>query len=474
MFRVGRLLISVLLSSALLSIHTESSYARSVAGPGQIQVHVPTGRTDETFSPATSDLPAATSSVGNTEVSSSATALDAAIASAPSGAVIHLTSGSYSRITDFTARDGWVTISGQGDRTAPAIAGADLWGAHDVRFVDVNFSAEVGIDHNPTLHYAQPAENVQILDSDVDCGSHQTSAGTTGVQVRGGSKHVTLSGDYVHNCVVGFASVAQDNLSSNIVITHSTFAHFPGDGMDLGGLSNVVISQDIIEDMADPARVFHDDGIQFFGNVHHVQITRDVLANSRNQLLFIQDAVAGIQDHTSVNSDILVAHNLIYGAGAVAIQDQGGVDISFIGNTMWSNHYGSLWLLKSGYTGISPEHTVIVDNIIQGFLAYESSPTLESHNLIVGALNGYKCGAGDLIANPHFVSLARGDFQLANDSPAKAAGMDYSNKVTGPAWPRDLFGHAEATRPAIGAFQPGDPTISYGAPPASTRYSAGS
>ncbi len=352
------------------------------------------------------------------------------IASAPNGTVIHLAAGSYPQIKDYAARTGWVTISGQGDTTPPRIAGGMLWGAQFVRFLDIKFTSAVYINRTPYLNSTQTANNIAILNSEFDCGSTAASPVTMGIFLRGGSSNVTISGNFIHNCVDGFTSIPQDPLTTNVSITHNTFANITGDAIDLGGLQDVTISHNVVTNVSDPAGSFHNDGIQFFGNVHDVDITDNVLSNSRAQLIFIQDALAGRVSGVRSNTDILIAHNLIYGAGGVAIQDQGGINVRFIGNTMWDNYYASLWLRASPYSGIRPQNTVITDNIIQGFELLDSSqPASESDNLIdvgpaayhysAGGLalvgttpTGYRFGGGDLInVNPRFVGEASGDFQ---------------------------------------------------------------
>jgi hypothetical protein len=399
--------------------------------------------------------------------------LSSDLASAANGTVIHLASGTYPAIDDTSARSGWVTVSGEGDATPPQIAGAMLWGAQYVRFVDVKFTSLVYINHSPYINVNQRADNIAILNSEIECGSTTTSPLTTGIFVRGGSSNIMISGDYVHNCVNGFISQAQDPLSQNISLTYDTFSHFPGDAIDLGGLSDVTISHNIITDIADPAGQWHNDGIQFFGNVHNVDITDNVISNCRVQLIFIQDAVPGTISHVRSNTNILVAHNLIYGAGAVAVQDQGGIDVRFVGNTMWDNYYDSLWLRASPYTGIEPENTVIVDNVIEGFELLNSAvPTVESHNLIVDGPAGYSYGPGDEVGvNPRFASEPTGNFQLSSDSPARGDGTRiYPKSLSNPMDPdkdaaaTDIDGKPIVAPASLGPFQRGELGAAYGAP----------
>lgn len=392
-----------------------------------------------------------------------ATNLDTDIAEASAGSVIHLSSGSYREVQDEAPRSGWVTVSGAGDPTPPTIAGAALWGAQFVRFVDVKFSTSVIIDHSPVFGYSQVAKDVAVVDSTVDCGSHTTTPFTEGVGIRGASRDITLRNDLITDCVVGFGSVAQDRFSRDVTINHCTFTNLPGDAIELGAFNGLVISRNVISDIADPSAVFHNDGIQFFGNDRDVTIADNVLANSRNQLILIQDAVKGTFDHTSVNKNITIVGNLIYGAGAVAVQDQGGVDVRFVQNTLWHNHFGSLWVVQSDVSGRRPQHTAVVGNIIQGLLLYQARLSLEEHNLIVGAQSHYVLGSGDLQTSPAFVSIADGDFRLQRGSPASVAGSRKADQRA--------LGNAIALLPrptrggvALGALQPGSRAMTAGAP----------
>ena len=392
--------------------------------------------------------------------------LTTALSSAPPGAVVHLAPGSYAHVFDATVHSSWVTISGAGDRTPPTIAGAQLFGTQFLRFVSVKFTSEVWINWSVDRHIAQRADHIQILNSVFDCGSTTTTPYTEAILVRGASENVTISGDYVHNCVVGFASMPQDLFSINTSITHCTFEDLTGDAIDLGGLSGVVIDHNIIRDIADPANYYHDDGIQFFGNVQNVSITNNILANSRDQLLFIQDAKAGYASHSSVNRNILVARNLIYGAGAYAVQDQGGQNVTFVNNTMWDNHFGSMLVMQSYFTRLKPT-VKLADNIIQGLVFYDAGASYENHNLLWDVRKSYSWGDNDLVnVEPSFVDPSRGDFQLERGSPGCAgADAEAARQVDrgDPTLMTDMLGKAGQAYACMGAFEVADPPIGFGA-----------
>jgi hypothetical protein len=273
---------------------------------------------------------------------------------------------------------------------------------------------------SPTRGTAQPAEDIQLLNSEMDCGTTATGSGEA-IGIRQGARNITISGDYVHDCTIGLASVGQDLPSTNVSITHNLFENFYGDAIDLGAMHNLTIADNVIRDIAhSPGSTYHDDGIQFLGNTSHVAIINNVIANSRDQLLFIQDAIKGRFSHTATNADLSVIGNLIYGAGAFAIQDQGGVDVAFVGNTIWASHYGSLLIRRSGYTGIIPNHTLIVDNIIERYGLMEvPGGIVEGYN-VFGSPLGPHHGTHDVYSrSPDLQAPRTGRFGITRRSPAR-------------------------------------------------------
>jgi hypothetical protein len=357
----------------------------------------------------------------STEAAPNATALSKDIRKAAPGAVIHLSSGTYPKLYDTKRRDGWVTVSGAGDATKPVITMAKLWGASDVRFVDVDFK-RVRINRSPDKT-SQYAENIQILNSEVNCGATKTKRhGSTGIAIREGARNILFSGDYVHNCVIGFASDPQDPMSHNVSITHSLFENLYGDAIDLGAMDHLTIAYDVIRQIArTKGHAYHDDGIQFFGNDTNVVIAYDVLANSLDQLLFIQDAVKSKVTHSSVNRNILVLGDLIYGAGAIPVQDQGGVNVQFVGDTIWAGHDGSLLIRRSNYTGIVPNHTLLADSIVEQYgLDHVHGGITQGYDLF--SQTGHRRGPHVRVRAKVGLSNPRGgDFALAPGSPALSA-----------------------------------------------------
>jgi Right handed beta helix region len=408
--------------------------------------------------------PAGTASLSASS-SNAPMSLQTALTSAPAGATVHLAAGSYAAPYVTTTRTGWATFTGAGDATAPTIDGIDLFGARFVRFTNVEFTGEFYVNQHPSLKQAQPAQHIAVLNSEFNCGSTTTGPFTQAIFVRGGSTDVTFSGDDIHNCVVGFGSMAQDPTTSDVTITHDTFQNLTGDAIDLAGLNDVVIDHDVVSHIADPQNWYHNDGIQFFGNVSNVSITNNVLDNSRDQLLFIQDAVKSGVTGNAVNSNIVVANNLIYGAGGYAVQDQGGQNVSFVNNTIWDNHWGGMLLEQSSYTGLNPS-VKLVDNIVAGLVNDAGTPTREDYNLLAGEPTTFTGGAHDLInVDPHFTNVDGGDFQLVAGSP----GYQTGNAGVGQALTSSVAGLGAMFDPTttmsdMGVFQPTDPSVAYGAP----------
>jgi hypothetical protein len=410
--------------------------------------------------------------------------LEQALARARPGSVIHLASGSYPLLHDEQARTRWVTVTGAGDPTPPVIDGALLQGSQWLRFVSVQFGSSImlrsrGGHQGGPRHYS---EHLALYNTTIDCGSDGSLQGgarhgNTGIQVRGASQGVTLEGVDIHNCTTGFASIAQDPVSSNISITHSRIWGVSGDDIDLGGLQNVTIDHDVIGNArhSGPESRWHNDGVQFYGNDAHVRITNNVIADSGGQLVFIQDAVKSRATGSSVNRDVLVQNNLIYGASAYAIQDQGGEDVRFINNTIWDNHFGSLLLRRSGYTDLAPTDTVVLNNIIEGFGLNDVTPMIDSHNIVDGYVNPKirHAGSGDLYdVDPRFVDAAQGNFQLADGSPG--LGRAAPPSVVSPHSVPDVDGFiagSPAKVTSIGAMQPDTPSRAYaGVPTADVQY----
>ncbi len=388
----------------------------------------------------------------------------AALQSAQPGQVVHLASGAvFPDLWDLRARSGWVTVSGAGDAVEPIIEGANLEGSQYLRFTNVEFTQRVLIARSPTRGGAQPASNVQILNSDVNCGSTQTNPKTTGVVVRQASANVTLAGDWVHNCTLGLTTVAQDNPTNALTISHNLFQNFYGDAIDLGGLSNTTIADNVIENIHhSPGTIYHDDGIQFLGNTTNTLIQNNVLSNSGDQLLFIQAEIAGQFNGVQTNSNIVADHNLIYGAGAAAVQDQGAVNLRFIDNTVWDSS-NAAFIIRKGTQGTTGATTTLQGNIIQSYIQM-SAPGAESHNMIytVSRPTAATLSPTDIVGVvPSFINAGQGDFALVAGSAgsgSSSGGPTVTTSSTGVS----TTGSAQSNASTLLGADPAD--FPYGAP----------
>jgi hypothetical protein len=367
-------------------------------------------------------LPSVTSELTSTQTTgqSGSHELSKRIASAHANAVIHLASGNYPAIHDSARRSSWVTVSGAGDATQPVIAGVRFIGAEHVRFVDVRFAGKVKVVHSTEggLH----ARDIEVLNSTVDCGATATGKGRVGVSVRGAAQDVTFAGDTIENCVVGFTSAAADNYSKNISIIHCSFKNIYGDAIDLGGIDGMEIANNLISGVHRSAghHHYHVDEIQFFGNTANVVIAYNVEENSTDQMIFIQDAIKNKYSGVRTNQDILVLGNLVYGAGALAVQDQGGVNVQFIGNTIWDTHDGALLVRRSPYSHIVPTHTLVADNIVETFGLQHVPSVVEGYNVF--GKTGHAHSRTDRVTlRPGFVAPNSGQFSLTAHSAARGS-----------------------------------------------------
>jgi hypothetical protein len=213
-----------------------------------------------------------------------------------------------------------------------------------------------------------------------------------------------------------------NNYSKNISIVHCTFKNLYGDAIDLGGIDGKEIANNLISSVHRSAghHHYHDDGIQFFGNTANVVIAYNVEENSTDQMIFIQDAVKNLYSGVRINQDILVLGNLVYGAGALAVQDQGGVHVQFIGNTIWDTNDGALLVRRSPYSHIVPTHTLVVDNIVETFGLQHVPSIIEGYNIF--GRNRRAHSRTDLVTrSPGFVSARDGRFALTAHSPGRGS-----------------------------------------------------
>lgn len=367
--------------------------------------------------------------------------INRALAAAKAGDTVLVGSGSYPGIRDITDHRGWVTVRGDG-RTPPQVSGAELWGTRYLRLQHLAFTNTVRITSHPVLKKAQPAEHVELSDSDVTTGNQGATKGPVCVQIRAASQDVQLTNNHIHDCSSGITSPAQDDSSRNILIRGNTIERFPGDAMQIGSWSDSVIDGNVIRGANDAEHVYHNDILQLLGNIHGLRVTNNELADSTDQVMLIQDAIHG------PNDDILVENNLIHNSGGWGIQSQGALGARFIGNTIWNTRPGGLLLRASPYSHNVPHDTVVVNNIIDCLGLYEgATPGYQDYNLLARTQR-VPFGPHDaLVADPGFVDAARGDFHPRADSPARGGGSAAYGTVT------DKEGGLRLSPPSVGALE---------------------
>jgi hypothetical protein len=346
--------------------------------------------------------------------------LSRALQAVKPGEEIHLSAGHYPSIELGSRYQDDVTISGAGDSTPPMIDGGSLTGASHIRFDRVAFTGQVTLKSNGSTG----TDHVSFVNSEFDCSQTAATGGSSALFIRGGTSEVLISDVYIHNCVVGISTMDDSAPVSGLTLTHSVIQDLPGDAVDLGHVTHVVVDHDIIRGIADPKVQFHNDGIQFYGSASDVAITNNVLANSRDQLIFIQDAVAP-PGGSRLNSNILVDNNLIYGAGGIAIQVQGGSGVRLLHNTVWDNHFSSLLMRRSSYSNTFPSDAVVLGNVIQGFGLMAGGPLrAEDYNLLTNVAPGYRPGGHDAQgSNPAFAGAPQGNFALTGKSVIDAGAL---------------------------------------------------
>lgn len=366
--------------------------------------------------------------------------VDAALAKIPGGGTVLVAPGRYPPIRDITVHARPVTVMGEASR--PRFSGIELYGAQNLRLVHLAVRGGVLISSHPVLKERQVAAHVQLRDSLItDPSTYARSQESACVQVRAGARDVALLNNVIQRCGAGIGGGGPvDVPSTHIQMRGNLLQDFSADAMQLGRWHRVVIDRNVIRHVRDPRRFVHNDAIQFVGGDQHVAITNNEIADSVGQLLFFQTTQPG---PVGANSDVLVANNLIHGAGGFAIQSQGVTRARYLNNTVWDAHTGALLLRKSPLQQAAPHDTVVVNNILDGFGLYEGATA----RVLLGNITakGTLSGPGMRLAVPRFINSRHDDFRLAPGSPG------HGTAIRMYASPEGLLGEPRGSRPDLGA-----------------------
>jgi hypothetical protein len=246
--------------------------------------------------------------------------------------------------------------------------------------------------------------------------------------------------NFIHDCRTGIGGPGRAQPSEKIRISENRIER-TGDGIAFGHWSDVAIEDNVIKDMDDRGGVTHHDALQIFGDARKVRILRNVMAHSQHQLMIMQDGFGPVDD-------VLVDTNVIYDAGAYAIQSSGVTGLRFINNTVWKSGYGSLLLRRGNFPGeVGPSDTVVANNILYGLSFDRAVTAVRRNNLILrtpatpgdGEIYGY---------DPELEDPEGGDFRPRASSLA----LEHADKSF--AGDTDQLNRQRPGKPTIGALEP--------------------
>lgn len=369
--------------------------------------------------------------------------LTEALERASGGQVIQLAAGGYPRATDRRERTSTVTVLGPAAGVA-TVRGMTIEGGQELDIRDLHFTDIISVRYHPSRRLAQPARHVVFRTSEFTA-----PAGQGCLTARNGVQGFAVEDSWIHDCTTGFGAGAGASIpqSSGLTFTGNTFERFTSDALQFGQWDDVSITGNVIRDIKDPCptgtNCIHNDGVQLTGNDRRVVIADNRISNARTQLIFIQDAVGPIDDVT-------VQNNLVYGAGAVAIQSQGATNARFLHNTVWGGKDGGLWLTqgynRDGVT-IVPTDSIVANNVLSTYRRLGGAWTHISAGNTIACRSGQRPTSNASEGWTCFTDMGFADgYRLRDDSPARSAG---SIKVTVP-W--DIDG-APRTGPVPGAFR---------------------
>jgi hypothetical protein len=362
--------------------------------------------------------------------------INIALAASHPGDRILVDSGSYPAIRDMQNRSGWVTVEGMGS-TPPVVEGALMLGTRYLRLKDLNITGQVQVNYEPVLLTAQPAEHIVIEHSRVS--DPRLPLISACVQIRHGARHVLLEADVVEQCGMGVGGGAQtDAVSSEITIQNSLLQNFEGWAFQFARWSDVEIVHNDIRGSWDPHEVVHNDNIIFTGGDTNIKIIGNLLSDSRDTQMLLQDSATD-----GIDSNVAVEDNLMWGSGGYAVQSQGVTGARFINNTIWDSRYGAILLRGAHFVHSVPTDTVVINNVLDGLDFYEGG---------LAASENYNAIAGPGASGTHDVKLSKTELEAA--TPTSVTGLVAVQEVLGDASympASDLFGVSRLGAPEVGA-----------------------
>jgi polygalacturonase len=362
--------------------------------------------------------------------------LDPALRAARGGEQIVVASGSYPAFRDTKARKSTVLVRGVG-KTRPAIGKANITGAQNITFDNLSFRGRVTISAHPVLALRQPAQRVTISNSELS-----TTFTDHCLVIRSGSSKIRVERSSIHDCRAGIGGPGRAKPSKEISIVGNRIER-TADGIAFGHWSDVTIEDNVIQHMNDRAGRTHHDALQVFGDVRRLHITRNTMAHSQHQLLIIQAGLGPVKGVTLEN-------NIVYDAGAHAIQTSAIDGLRVVNNTILQSRYGSLLVRRGNHSNArGPEDAVIANNILKTLTFDRTNARVRRSNLIL--TKPASSGTREIYGrDPDLVAPADGDFRPREGSPASArADRGFAPRL-------DRAGARRPSPPTIGALEPAD------------------
>lgn len=365
------------------------------------------------------------------------------------GETVLLEPGSYTLPNrDTKVRTSTVQVIGIGPTWASVeLVGYRAWGGTHISFSDVRFTAPVLLTGD-SLHRGYSAASADITISDSEITVPKASC----ISIFDGAHDIEIRNVRIFNCKNGIVGgsyyTGAEFESRDITIRDSVLKSLTGDGIHFGYWNDVRIEDNVVGDIADPAKLTHNDGIQLTGPDTGVRIARNYLHDSQGQLLLMRPNFGNIDD-------VLVENNLITGSGAVAVQSLGVTRARFINNTIWESALGGLVVRGDPPGGANPGHpaatdTVIANNILYYFALTDGAVAPVFTRNLIRSSDSVAAGnrAMAMSDDPGFADPDADDFSLVPGSSAIGFGDPAYTPAT------DLNGVPRSdSSPSIGAIE---------------------